>query len=221
MEIVGFLNKDAMGYYQALTESLTERGILQPGQSASPAAPAKPFALPRASHRSEDGEEFFSAKQMNEIVNGVLSEVDNRVKPFASEAADRRAAAAETERVAAVNQKGDDLVAELKTLPHYETFRKEMAATLSEMAPERRAALGGTPGALFWIYNQLVNSKVLPNAASDAEKRVREDLAKKANASRGSVSPSNATPAPAAPVLRNQRDLARHMQSMADGVTRG
>lgn len=223
MEIRHILNTDALGYHTQLTKMLTEQGILKPGgtSAAPPAAAATPFKLPRASHRSDDGEEFFSAKQMQEVVDGLLGEVDTRLKPINEERQAAQATAAETARIARVNQQGDDLIAELKQLPHYERFRKEMADMLGEMPDERRTFLGGTPGALMWAYNQLVNSKVLPSADSDAQKKVREDLAKKANASRGSVSPTNASPAPAAPVLKNARDLAKHMQNMENTITAG
>lgn len=114
---------------------------------------------------------------------------------------------------------------EMRKEPH---FTKEnepgILAVLQRLTPEQKLAFGHSPTeratrALDWAYRTFLRETVFPGIDAAAEKRVRESFNRKANASDGTIVPSGQSSDGSKPALRNQDDLARHMERMVAAAT--
>ncbi len=116
-------------------------------------------------------------------------------------------------RTQAESEAGDAL-AQAKDLPHFWENRAKIAEKLAAMDPSIRQRFGAV-AAMHMAYAQVLKESVLPALGTQAEQNVRDEYKRKANAASGSVNPADASSGSGqAPVLRNQSDLAKHLERL-------
>ena len=184
------------------------------GLSVQEPVKEKPWEMPEPQLRSEDGKGAYSDSQVRDIVQAVESRILNRVQPLFE--SHERATAREqlAQRVEQEKERGNAALAELRTLPHFKEHESDIAAKLQSFTREQRQRFGPI-GCLQMAFNQVLAEKVFPTITSDAEKKVRDDNARKAATSRGSASPIGGGSGTVPTLKDGDIDgLARHMERL-------
>jgi hypothetical protein len=102
-----------------------------------------------------------------------------------------------------------------ETFPHFTEHKALIGEKLKSFSPEEVEEMGGPIAAMLVAYNRVLQEKVFPKSETDAEKRVREEFQRKANAASGSVHPGATAGNATAPKLENVNDLSKHLERLA------
>lgn len=208
-ELVGQLFRDPRAFYQQL------------GSELNPVED-KDDPNPEPDLQTEDGRvKAYSETAVQKLLANLEKRLTRQFKPALTFAEQSQKQAQDQERIAKITEEGRQLASEaiehLKTQPHFEEHKLEIAKALQSMNPDFRRRVG-TVAALYMSYNKVLAEKVFPGIQTSAETKVKEDFARKANTSRGQAHPTNVGGDGQKPALRNQNDLARHLQRLHEAA---
>lgn len=177
--------------------------------------------FPPASLVSADGAKAYSDTDVQKILDirdrQVEARVMARMKPamdfYGTEKSERekaqiRADVAETVTLA---------MTEARKLPQFKENEPLVEEKLAAMDPALKKRVGPI-AAMHMAFQQVLAEKILPGYDTAAAERVRAENAKKAATSAGQVHPTEQGGEGKKPELKNQTDLARHMEKMAEAA---
>lgn len=178
------------------------------------------FTMPDPDLVSQDGRhQAYSAasvKRMLEITRQqIIREIRGEIQPLSEFQTGLRTERQSAEIVARAQQEGQTALNRMRMYPRFKENEKAIGAKMAEMGQADPALIQNPIALMMLAYNAVLEEKVFPGYGMSAEQRVREENARKAAASAGSVHPSGGGGAPQKPVLRNADDLARHMERLA------
>lgn len=185
------------------------------GQAGTPAAgTVKPGQLPKPDLVSEDGRGTYSADLMVQIVEARVAEavqkMQGSMQPLLT--AHEQQQQEEAKRVAqdAAREKATDFLTDMRSREHFKEYEPAILQKLKDMDPAVRARLGAF-AALQTAYLDVVREVVNPKLAADAEQKVRDEFAKKANTA-GGILPNGSQPTGAKKRPGNVRELSAHLE---------
>lgn len=206
------LRTDTAGFFKRLGERLKESG-----DTEDEAYPAADLVSKDGKLKTYSEETFQKALDIHgrRVANKIMQEIAPLREFVATEQQTRE----ETTRTQQRRETISTALAEARQLKHF-TKENEPAIleVLKAIPMEKRKALGPV-ASLHMAYNTFVESSVFPNIDTAAEQRVRESYAKKANAAGGNVHPTDQGGDPKKPVIRNQTQLARHMEHLEETMS--
>lgn len=177
------------------------------------------FSLPDADLVDKSGRiKSYSDASVGKIVRDAIAhtlrQVDERLRPFNEE----REAKQQTEQEErAKEQRKQVLKDELQSLRQFSQFKdneKAISVKLGEIPVETRRRVGLVT-ALHMAYNAVLVD-VMQQAPAQAETRVLTDLKRKATAATGNANPAGPTPAGGVKKPGNVRELAKHLEHLAN-----
>lgn len=153
-------------------------------------AERKPFALPKAELRSEDGKGAYSEEQLGQILKDfaadLKAEFSGQLKPILS---DRERAQKQADRDAEVHQASaivTETMTELRAKPFFQVENKDGKKVDSPkiyeylMAIPEKARQANPVAAMHRAYATYMEKDILPNFGAISAQRVRDENAKKA-----------------------------------------
>lgn len=176
------------------------------------------FELPGADLTSPDGKvkaysETAHLKSLEVMEKKILSQFKKEMQPLIEFHSSEMTARQQADFDAKAAKIGDAALKRAMNMPHFKENQKAIAEKLAAVDPEVLSEIGPV-AAMFEAYNMVLQEKVFPNIETAAEKKVREDYAKKANAG-GSVHPTGGGGNVRKPELNNATQLAAHMEKLA------
>lgn len=210
------MQKDVVAFYKQMGEELRQRGMLDDGDLVSG---GRQEGWPDADVQSPDGKiKAYSDK----LVVSMLKGLENRLRrEFSSQLQPlnqfRETVTTEQQTNAALEEareKKDAILTRSRALPHFKENEPAIAQKLATMDPEERTRLG-PEAALYAAYHGVLNEKVWPSINQTAEQKVRDENARKANASHG-VHPVSTSGDGKPAKLDNVNDLTKHMEHLAE-----
>lgn len=202
----------------------------KPGAVDKPAP--KPFTLPVAALRSEDGKGAFSSDQVAEILKDFAADLEakfgGQLKPLLSAREEDEKAASEAAERANVTQTVTETMADLRARPFFQVEDKDGKKVDSPkimeylLAIPQRVRVANPIAALHRAYATYMEKDILPNYGKISEQRIRDENAKKAAASGGArpgagTGVGDTTPKP----IRGVNDLAAKMEQMYAAASSG
>lgn len=208
MGLLSDLKQNSMEFFLTLGKHL---GVEFPEEKA------ETYDFPKASLRSEDGQEAYSAKDMmafaDVLERKITSQLTGKIDPLLRGAETQREMQARDQVIRDSRVQAGQVLTDMRARPHFKTHEKEIAERLVAMDPRVKKSLGAA-GALFRAYNDVLAEKVFPSIETNAVKTVREDNARKAAGS-SIIHPAAGGGDPKKPTLNSVDDLARHMEHLA------
>jgi hypothetical protein len=208
------LQADSGRFFQALARQL---GYELPEERG-----AEDYALPKASLRSEDGQEAYSASDMAKVVDIIERKLTARFEGQLKPLADDHRTRAEQSVVEQIQRESKvvagSALSEARQYPHFKENEAAIAARIAELReadPNIHKRIGAI-GLMYKAYNDVMATKVFPSIDSEAERRVREDNARKAAGS-SLVHPSGSGNDAKKVEIANVDQLADRMRRMAAG----
>jgi hypothetical protein len=181
-------------------------------------------SFPEADLVSKDGTlKTYSAGSLQKILDlqgqQVREQVMREMSPFIDYArTEQSQRQVQQEQQVKERQIGEALT-EARQLPHFTKENEPAILERLQAIPRERLKQMGPVASLHLAYSTFLKEAVFPGIESAAEKRVRESFTKKANAGSGQAHPTDQGGDPQKPALRNERDLARHMERLAAAAT--
>lgn len=181
-------------------------------------------SFPEADLVSKDGVlKTYSAGSIQKILDShgqqVREQVLQELSPFIDYARTEQAQRQMQQAQSVRERQVSDALAEARQLPHFTKENEPAILERLQAVPEERRRQLGPIASLHLAYSTFLKEAVFPTIDSRAEQRVREAFAKKANAGSGQAHPTDQGGDPQKPALRNERDLARHMERLAAAAT--
>lgn len=215
--LVRWLKEDPQGFYAALGNDVR---IRQTPPQAQPAA--QPYKYPKAELRSEDGKGAYSDEQVQAIVanavQAVKAELMGEMTPIREHFQTEQQRSKQAEAGRRAGEMSKRALTQARTFPHFKENEQAILEKLVAIDPALREEIGPV-AAMHLAYNQVLAEVVFPNYEAAADKRIRDEYARKAGASRGQVDGSASAGEGTKPVLNNVDQLARHMERMAAGAS--
>lgn len=195
--IASALLKDPATFLRTLAAQEGFQVVPMAGKGTEEAAP-KPFTLPKAELRSEDGKGAYSEEQMAGILKDFAASLEakfsGQLKPLMS---DREAAQKAVEQQAIVREAQatvTETMAEMRAKPFFVVEDKDGKKVDSPRIMEYLMAMpesvrrANPVAAIHRAYATYMEKDILPNYGKISEQRVREENARKAAGS-GSIRP--------------------------------
>lgn len=148
---------------------------------------------PSPAYTSPDGKaQFYSHDQVAVLLANMEKRLTKTFQPALTAAQTQQQREAQAEEMREVQAQATTTATEvmgiLKQDPRFETHKDALRDKLSKVDPNVRKKIGAI-ATLFMCWNAVVAEKVIPNMASDAEKRLKTENDKQAAASVGNIVP--------------------------------
>lgn len=222
IELLQELRTNPVAFYRQLNQDLLGRP--EYATQLQPTAPTQEDPEPKADlvTRGPDGREIrvYSEEQQQKWRDWnnarVMKNVDEKLNPlnefhrtqqeFVQQAEIRERAKAHTEST----------MAEMRKMPHFAGPENEekIAQKLRAIPPHIKKQVGAV-AALNMAYNQHLRDNIFPTLNQTAEQRVREEMARKANAGAGTVTPGGGNQPRGTVQPKNTSELSAHLRKLA------
>lgn len=221
VNLVQSIKQDSVGFgLQLLRESGVPIDELIEAAKATKAKASerKPFALPKADLRSEDGKGAYSDEAMAGIVKGLMDEFDFKMSQTTAPLLKRNQSIEQQEKAQEREQSILKLTKQtaekMRKLPHVtpET-EKVIIAKVQAMDPRYIMEIGPI-AAMHEAYAAMLQESVFPTIDASAEQRVRAENDKKAATSRGSAHPVSSGSERGSADIKGVTGLAKHMEEL-------
>lgn len=175
------------------------------------------FDIPGADLESPDGKvkaysEGAHQKSLEVMEKKILSQFKKEMKPLIEFYGSEMTTRQQADFDAKAKKVGDAALKRAESFPHFKENKVAIAQKLAAMPADVVDEIGPI-AAMFEAYNQMLQEKVFPSIETDAEKRVREDFQKKANA--GGVHPAGGGGDTKKVEITGVSALAAHMEKLA------
>lgn len=221
LEMFNSFRQDPWGFIQRATAYLnrqTGRPQPQDGDGED--------TLPEPDIVSKDGAKAWSvaAQQRALDIHGrqVRAAILEELRPFLQFTEGQQQRVTEEQQRAENRRRGQAAIETARSWKHFKENEQAILASIREMDPDQLRQLRedhGHLGVLSAVYHTYLDAHVYPQADSDAERRVREDLTRRANAG-GNLHPSSAGGPAAKPKLETVQDLSAHLKRLSEAQAR-
>lgn len=213
--LVGELRQNPRAFIENIARDLGLQ-IVAPGEATggAPMGNLKPGQMPTGDLRSEDGKLAYSAELTMQLVDmkvkEAMAQIQGTVSPLLEAHQQAEQAAADAARKEEAREKSTNFLTQMRTRDHFKDYEPAILQKLRDMDPGDRQMLGPF-AALQTAYLDVMREIVQPKLAADADQKVRDEFAKKANTA-GGIVPNGSQPTGAAKRPGNVRELSKHLE---------
>lgn len=210
--LVGELRQNPRAFIENIARDLGLQ-VVSAGQSATD-TPATVRGDVKPDLVSEDGRKAYSAELMLQVVKqevaAAVQQMQGTVQPLLTAHEQQQQQEAQRAAQDEAREKATDFLTDMRAREHFKDYEPAILQKLRDMDPGLRKRLGAF-AALQTAYLDVVNEVVKPKLAADADQKVRDEYAKKANTA-GGIVPNGSQPTGAKKRPGNVRELAAHLE---------
>lgn len=213
MNLLRDLRTDARGFGTRLFQEL---GIELPQPKT------EDYTFPKASLKSDDGQEAYSAGDIGKIAEilerKITAKLLGEVEPLRNAELSRAEQIQETQRRTESREMAGTVLTQMRNRPHFkenEPAVKARVAELLEADPQLHLRIGAV-AVMQQAFQDVLETKVYPTLGQEAERKVREDNQRQAAGST-LVHPAVGAGDGKKVEITNVTQLAKRMEDMASG----